>query len=60
MVLKSLFDGERGLTIEQLDANARFVKQEVFSGILVSLLASTPRAAERSFGEMNEAPKKAR
>jgi hypothetical protein len=54
--IPKLFDGEHSLTIEPLDANrVRFVQQEVFSGILVSLLAGTLSAAERSFGEMNKA-----
>jgi len=53
-----LFDGEHGFTIERLDTNrVRFVQQEVFSGIFVSLLSSTLSAAERGFGEMNEALK---
>jgi hypothetical protein len=51
--IPKLFDGEHSLTIERLDANrVRFVQQEVFSGILVSLLGGTLNAAERSFGEM--------
>ncbi|HYB59328.1 MAG TPA: SRPBCC domain-containing protein [Candidatus Acidoferrales bacterium] len=56
--IPKLFDGEHSFTIERLDANrVRFVQQEVFSGILVLLLGSTLSAAERSFGEMNEALK---
>ncbi len=53
--IPKLFDGEHSLTIERLDANrVRFVQQEVFSGILVSVLGDTLSAAERSFGDMNE------
>jgi hypothetical protein len=56
--IPKLFDGKHSLTIERLDANrVRFVQQEVFSGILVSLLGGTLSAAERSFVEMNEALK---
>ncbi|MGZ4934352.1 MAG: SRPBCC family protein, partial [Halobacteriota archaeon] len=56
--IPKLFDGEHSFAIERLDTNCvRFVQQEVFSGILVSLLGSTLHAAERSFGEMNEALK---
>ena len=56
--IPKLFDGEHSLTIERLDANrVRFIQQEVFSGILVALLGGTLSAAERSFGEMNEALK---
>ncbi|MDD1720479.1 MAG: SRPBCC domain-containing protein [Euryarchaeota archaeon] len=56
--IPKLFDGEHSFTIERRDANrVRFVQQEVFSGILVSLLRSTLGAAERGFGEMNEALK---
>jgi len=56
--IPKLFDGEHSLTIERLNANrVRFVQQEVFSGILLSLLGSTLDATERSFREMNEALK---
>jgi hypothetical protein len=56
--IPKLFDGEHSFTIERLDPNrVRFVQQEVFSGILVSLLGSTLSATERGFGEMNEALK---
>jgi hypothetical protein len=56
--IPKLFDGEHRLTIERLDANrVRFIQQEVFRGILVALLGGTLSAAERSFGEMNEALK---
>ncbi|MGZ4927862.1 MAG: SRPBCC domain-containing protein, partial [Halobacteriota archaeon] len=56
--IPKLFDGEHSFAIKRLDTNCvRFVQQEVFSGILVSLLGSTLHAAERSFGEMNEALK---
>jgi hypothetical protein len=56
--IPKLFDGEHSLTIERLGANrVRFVQQEVFGGILFSLLGSTLRATERSFREMNEALK---
>ena len=56
--IPKLFDGEHSLMIERLDANrVRFVQQEVFSGVLVPLLARALSATERSFGEMNEALK---
>ena len=56
--IPKLFDGEHSLTIERLDANrVRFVQQEVFSGILLSLLGSVLGATERSFKEMNKALK---
>ena len=56
--IPKLFDGEHSLTIERLNANrVRFVQQEVFSGILLSLLGGILDATERSFREMNEALK---
>ncbi|MGZ4902872.1 MAG: SRPBCC family protein [Halobacteriota archaeon] len=56
--IPKLFDGEHAFTIERLDKNSvRFIQQEVFTGVLVSLLGNTLRATERSFGEMNEALK---
>ena len=56
--IPKLFDGEHSFRIERLDVNCvRFIQQEIFTGILVSLLDNTLSAAERSFGEMNEALK---
>jgi hypothetical protein len=56
--IPKLFDGEHSFTIERLDSNCvRFVQQEVFRGILVSLLGSTLSATEGGFREMNEALK---
>lgn len=56
--IPKLFDGEHSFRIERLDVNGvRFIQQEIFTGILVSLLDNTLSAAERSFGEMNEALK---
>lgn len=56
--IPKLFDGEHSLKIERINTNrVRFVQQEVFTGILVSMLGGTLSRAERSFTQMNEALK---
>jgi hypothetical protein len=56
--IPKLFDGEHGLMIERLDTNrVQFVQHEIFTGMLVPLLAIVLSGAERGFGEMNEALK---
>jgi len=57
--IPGLFDGEHILTIEPLGANrVRFVQREIFTGILVPLLArSLDTDTRRGFEEMNRALK---
>ena len=57
--IPGLFDGEHILTIEPLAANrVRFVQREIFTGILVPLLArSLDTDTRRGFEEMNRALK---
>jgi hypothetical protein len=56
LFLPSLFDGEHTFTIETLAANrVRFTQSEVFTGLLVPLLARSLDAdTRRGFEEMNQ------
>ena len=60
LLLPGLFDGEHIFQIEKLnEATIRFTQREIFTGILVSLLArSLDRDTLRGFEEMNLALKK--
>lgn len=55
--LPGLFDGEHSFTIEPLGpTRVRFVQREIFTGLLVPLLArSLDRDTRRGFDEMNRA-----
>jgi len=59
LLIPGLFDGEHIFTIEPLGANrVRFVQREIFTGILVPLLAkSLDTNTRRGFEEMNRALK---
>jgi len=59
LLLPGLFDGEHIFTIETLGANrVRFTQREVFTGLLVPLLArSLDSNTRRGFEEMNQALK---
>jgi hypothetical protein len=58
-LIPGLFDGEHIFTIEPLDADGvRFVQRELFTGLLVPLLArSLDKDTRRGFEEMNQALK---
>ena len=59
LVMPGLFDGEHILAIESLSANrVRFVQREIFTGLLVPLLARMLDIdTRRGFEEMNQALK---
>lgn len=59
LLIPGLFDGEHIFTIEPLGANrVRFVQREIFTGLLVPLLASgLDTDTRRGFEEMNQALK---
>ncbi len=59
LVLPKLFDGEHIFTIEKLDSQrVRFIQREVFTGLLVPLLAKDlDTNTRRGFVEMNNALK---
>jgi len=59
LLMPGLFDGEHIFTIETLGANrVRFTQREVFTGILVPLLARRlDTDTRRGFEEMNQALK---
>jgi len=59
LLVPGLFDGEHIFTIEPLDANrVRFVQHEIFTGLLVPLLARGLNTETlRGFEEMNHALK---
>jgi hypothetical protein len=59
MIMPGLFDGEHKFTVEPLGENqVRFIQQEMFTGILVPLLASSlDKDTLRGFDEMNRALK---
>jgi hypothetical protein len=59
LIVPGLFDGEHILTIEPLDANrVRFAQREIFTGLLVPLLArGLDTNTRRGFEEMNRALK---
>lgn len=60
LLLPGLFDGEHIFTIETLGTNrVRFTQREVFTGLLVPLLArSLDSSTRRGFEEMNQALKR--
>jgi hypothetical protein len=59
LLIPGLFDGEHIFTIEPLGANrVRFVQHEIFTGLLVPLLArGLDTDTRRGFEEMNQALK---
>lgn len=59
LLIPGLFDGEHIFTIESLASNRiRFIQREVFSGLLVPLLArGLDAGTQRGFEEMNQALK---
>ena len=59
LLIPGLFDGEHIFTIETLGANrVRFIQREVFTGLLVAILAgSLDSDTRRGFEEMNQALK---
>jgi hypothetical protein len=59
LLISGLFDGEHIFTIEPLEANrVRFVQREIFTGLLVPLLArGLDSNTRRGFEEMNQALK---
>lgn len=59
LIMPGIFDGEHVFTIEPLEENqVRFRQQEIFTGILVPLLArSLDNDTLRGFNEMNQALK---
>lgn len=59
LLIPGLFDGEHIFTIELLEAGrVRFVQHEIFTGLLVPLLArSLDKETRRGFEEMNLALK---
>jgi hypothetical protein len=59
LLIPGLFDGEHIFTIESLASNRiRFIQREVFSGLLVPLLArGLDAGTRRGFEEMNQALK---
>jgi hypothetical protein len=59
LIILGLFDGEHIFTIETLAPNqVHFIQREVFSGLLVPLLARRLDAGTlRGFEEMNQALK---
>lgn len=59
LIIPGLFDGEHVFTVESLgDTRVRFVQREIFTGILVPLLARSLDADTlRGFNEMNQALK---
>ncbi len=59
LLMPGLFDGEHVFTIETLGANrVRFTQREVFSGLLVPILARGLESnTRRGFEEMNQALK---
>lgn len=59
LVIPRLFDGEHIFSIEPLEeSRVRFTQREIFTGLLVPLLArSLDRDTRRGFEEMNQALK---